>query len=212
MSDNELTNIPNDMSLKDMKSIEKYRENGCPGLVKITDADVVKVLNLYMSGLTYSEISRNLKIKKDIILYLSHRNNWFQKRLDKIEDISHSLLDKIAQSKKETANTLALANTTLSKYVSEKLQNYIATGDPKFIEDMDDKVLSSLIKSNEALDRLLKGNGGVPDIQINLNQTTNNDKPQDIEVKVEKRGDDEEDDGSEGLLAALVKYKRNKEN
>ena len=208
----DVVNFSEDMNLKDRDSVNKFISNGTPGLSKIEDSDVVKFFTLYMSGNTYTEISKSTKTKKDIILYLSQKNQWHTKKMEYFSDISTSFLDKARASKIKSANTVILVKAALGQYISDRMEEFIKTGDSKIIESFDSKTLQNFFKAIEALDKILGGGSGgegssMPKIDINLagnshkiEEKTNGD----VEIIAKTENGD--------ILSLLASYKKSKAN
>ena len=63
----DITEIAEDMSPEEKKSLAEFKSNGLPGFSKVNQNDIEKWFDLYMSGHTYTEISKVTKKKKDYI-------------------------------------------------------------------------------------------------------------------------------------------------
>lgn len=166
----ELSNLPQDMTVEEKKVLQEFISNGCPGLLRVQQSDIFKWFELYMAGKTYAEIATITKSKKDLIMYISHKSTWMDKRLKHYEDISLSILDKVKKAKLENANTLITMMNALGKYFSSKYDRFLSTGDQSIIEGIDTKMSSQYFKAIELLSKLMNPDDD-PDTKKNIAQS-----------------------------------------
>jgi hypothetical protein len=153
---NELT-VPSrdDLSQNERESLDNYIQNGCPGLTSIEDAQVFKWFELYMAGKSYTEIATITKSKKDLIVYISYKSKWLEKRTEYFTSITQNMTSKITDIRTESINTVATIVSSLNKYFGKKFDNYLATNDDSIIENIDSKVLEKYYKSLEILEKVV---------------------------------------------------------
>ncbi|HLD91648.1 MAG TPA: hypothetical protein VI911_11675 [Patescibacteria group bacterium] len=177
----DLIGLPDDMTQDEKDAIVEYRQNGCPGLVKIDSEKVTQWFELYVSGKTYAEIAEISHFNKNIILYVAHRGKWNDKKMSKINDIASSLWNKTCNSKIEGANTVATFMSAMNRYYINKLNKYLATNDDAIIENLDTNLLGKYHKTIEMLEKLIaSGNPASiplppnesPSVNININGPT----------------------------------------
>jgi len=195
-----------DFTEEEKQSLEEYRKNGCPGLVKLTDSQAFQWFELYMSGKTYSEIAQIARQKKDLILYVSAKANWHEHRMKYYGDMAANILNKYEQTRLESVNTMATGISALNKYFGKRFNKFIQTGDESIVEDMDTKLLGQYYKAIESLNKMVgasideSGKSGQPLVNINM---TNGKVTQTSENTIEIDTDDE----ASKILAALVNKK-----
>lgn len=206
--------MPQDMTKEEKEVVQQFVANGCPGLLKIGQSDVFKWFELYMSGKTYAEIATITKAKKDVIMYVSYKSTWMDKKFKHYEDISLNILEKIKQVKLDSANNLVTIIKALGKYCDQKYNRFLATNDPNTIENMDNKIVTQYFKAMETLDKLMNPEED-PDIKKNASQspivninmgpsaTIKQVDPSAIEITDETAGD---------LLKTLASMKKNSIN
>lgn len=209
----DLIKYPEDMSIEEHSSLKNYIENGCPGLTKIDDNIVFTWFELYMAGKSYQEIAQITKSKKDLILYVSHKAKWNDKRMDYYSDIARNLTNKLQKVKLESANTIATAVSAIGKYYNEKFNKFITTNDSNIMESLDTKMLAQYYKSLEMLDKILSppkepDDGKKPTVNINVN-SAKIDQIDDNTVDITPM-DTEQAAGD--LLKALAKFQRSKDS
>jgi len=194
-----------DMSEEEKTSLQDFVKNGCPGLLKTTESNIFSWFELYMAGKTYSEISTLTHSKRDLILYMSNKSGWYEKRMTYYEDLVYNMTKKMSQVKLDSMNTVSTAITALGRYYGDKFNKYLSSKDSKIIEDIDTKMLSQYYKSMEALEKIM-GNAGkkpgesTPLVNVNMNGGT-----------IERTGENSveiTDESASSILEALVKYKK----
>ena len=215
----DLTRIPEDLSSEEKNSLVDYVQNGCPGLTRVDDQDVFSWFQLYMSGKSYSEISEFCKCKKDLVVYMSYRNQWHEKRMNYYNDISSKYIEKVKMAKMDSINTTINAITALGKYHDKQFTKFIANNDNSIIHNLDTKILSQYYKSLEMLDKLLSNKAPSknrddydepPTVNININQPKNS-APVTIDTEVVSSNAEENMSNSE-VLRALSILKRSQSN
>ena len=79
-------NLPADLSKSERDMLRSFKDNGMPGLAKITEEQIVKMREMYMSGASYSSISTSFRIKKAIVLFLSDKGKWLDERAERAQE------------------------------------------------------------------------------------------------------------------------------
>lgn len=202
-----LADIPQDMTKEEKDSLRAFINNGCPGLLKVQQSDIFQWFQLYMSGKTYAEIATITKSKKDLIMYIAYKSTWMEKRLKHYEDISLNILDKIKQTKLDSANNLVTIVKSLGKYCEQKHNRFLTTNNAEEIEEIDHKIVSQYFKAIELLDKIMSEDAGGdrpiqnPLVNINLGNSTTIKQinPQTLEITDETAGD---------LLKSLASLKK----
>jgi hypothetical protein len=207
----DVANLPEDLSSEEKRSVTEFVTNGCPGLVKIDDTKVFKWFELYMSGKSYSEIALLTKDKKDLIMYVSCRSRWHDKRMEYYRDMSTAFAQKLKTAKLASANTVVNAITALSKYHDKKFNEFLINNDHSIIDNLDTKVLGQYYKSLEMLDKLMRPDGEeekepkAPTVNIHVPSNSTVTMEGEDTVKINS------DDAAGELLKALSKYQRSNE-
>ena len=166
--------FPDDMAKDEKEALAEYKRNGCPGLVGVTEVDVFKWFQLYMSGKTYTEMAKITNKKKNLILYISNKSQWHEKRMQHYNDISENLLGKIQRAKLNGANTVVSIMNSLGKYYGDKFDNFLSMKDNTIIECLDTRLLAQYYKSMETLDKIIlsamdgKGPEKTPAVTVNI--------------------------------------------
>lgn len=132
-----------DFTEKDLDLIEKYKEAGLPSIAVVDDVKLTKILDLYLSGKTYRQISEITNVNKSIILYLSNKFNWFQLRTDYVADLEHSIRGRLMESRLVNQDFLLQLTQMWQKKIGVKIKKYLATDDESQANAIDLKEVDS---------------------------------------------------------------------
>lgn len=181
----DLTKIENDFSSEEVDKVNEFVKNGCHGLENLVKQEhkINSMFSLYMSGKNYTEISQITKVKKNLVLYMSAKMRWYDKRMEYLNEIQTKMTKKLKDTRVESLNFISDLISMHHKYYGDEIDKYLATGDKTIVENMDLKALSQYFKSIEILEKIMnpanvnKGNGGV---NVNVN-TTGDSKIQQVD-------------------------------
>jgi hypothetical protein len=164
VSDNkEVALMPHaDFTIKDLETIEKFKENGLLGLHTLADTDVERMMNLYMDGKSYRQIAQLTQKGKAVILFLSHKFKWFELRKEYLDELQATLKDKVVESKLQSQEFLLHLVLAYQKKIGKNIDQYLRTDNADFADKVDTKDLNSLLKIMELLHRLNNENIGNP--------------------------------------------------
>lgn len=217
MENKRITRGSGDFSPEEVSSLRSYKNNGCPAIHRYVESDFFQWFELYMSGKTYTEISKITNTKKDLILYTSDIGNWHDKRMQYYSDLSDNMLQKCNDSKIETLNTVTTMVTALNQYFGSKFDKFLKTKDESIIETLDTKLLSQYYKATEAVDKIIGGSVGAntgegksPLVNINLTGRAKVTQTDENTVEVESEGTITEKEVGE-VLKGLSKIKKIRE-
>ena len=134
------------MTDKEIGLLTRYIENGMPGVTSVKDDQLEIILKMFMEGSTYAEMSQKIYVKKEIVLFLSYKNNWPEKRREHVEQLMETINSKIGVMKLESANFLLDVTNFLQKYFRDRMDTYNRTRDHNVIQNTDFKLLSHYLK------------------------------------------------------------------
>ncbi len=158
--DNTLTVLQNgketDITPKELQVIEKFKEAGMPGLAAVAQNEVTltKALDLYLSGKSYHEISKIVSVKKDIILYLGHKFNWYSTKIEHLEILDASIKERILHAKLMNQDFVLQIQQFFLKKIGRKMTRFMASGDDEIANTIDRKDLEMYMKSVDLLDKI----------------------------------------------------------
>lgn len=207
----DLSKIDNDFTDEEVEKINTYVSNGSVGLeVVVRDEHKTNSLfGLYMAGKSYEEISKISRVKKDIVLYLSAKMRWYEKRMEYLEDIQRQITKKLSHTRVESLNFISDLINCHHKYYGDEINKYLQTNDRTIIDNLDLKSLAQYFKSIEILEKMLnptnvsKGAGSGTTININAAGSKIDATDNAIEITSSNTGD---------ILKALASLKDKKKN
>jgi hypothetical protein len=208
----DLSKIDNDFQDDEIERINTYVSNGCIGLESVVSDDnkISSMFALYMQGRTYTEISKISKTKKDIVLYLGAKFNWYEKRMEYINDIQNKITKKLVTTRVESLNFISNLIGFMHKYYGDEFNRFMITGDRDIIDNLDLKMLSQYFKSIEILEKLMNPANVKP--PKSSGATVNINAPDGAEVR--QLSDDTLEitpSNSGDILKKLAKMKENQE-
>jgi hypothetical protein len=170
----DLTTTDNDFDEKEVERINTFVANGCIGLETLSKDEhkINAIFGLYMSGRTYTEISKVSKVKKDLVLYMAAKFNWYEKRMEYINDIQKQMTKKLTNTRIQSLNFISNLISVHHKYYGEEIDKYLMTGDRDIIDNLDLKQLSQYFKSIEILEKVMNPanlNRGGSGTTVNIN-------------------------------------------
>jgi len=175
--ENPLTLIDNkttDITAKELQQIQVYKDGGLPGLMTISDIGMTKALDLYMSGKTYHEIAKTIGIKKEIILYLAQKFNWYLTKMEQFEILDANMKERILHAKLVNQDFVLQIQQFYQAKIGRKMTRFLATGDDRIAGEIDGRDIDRYQKAVELLDKLTTEkmpNGKSPAVGLNLGES-----------------------------------------
>lgn len=146
--------VATDITEADNALIDKYVEEGLPRIAEIDEVKLARILDLYLSGKTYRQISTMMQIKKVMILYLSRRFNWFQMKQEYIADLEQSIRGRILEAKLVSQDFLMQLLLFWQKKIGKHINDFLVNGNETSAKNIDLKEIDKYLKTVEALHRL----------------------------------------------------------
>jgi len=219
MDDKQITERrDSDFTEEEVKSLQEWKDNNKPGLHSLTQDRAFQWFKLYMAGKTYSEIAQVTNSKKDLILFVSERNQWLKQKMDHYADISNSMVQKYKEAKVQSLNTMTTMVSAMNKYFGDKFNKYLKTNDESILEGIDSKMLAQYQKANESIDKIIaeitgepkeSGSGSKgPTVNINMNGNSSIKQTDSNTIDIQP----EEEEEVKDILAKLSKVKKLRSN
>ena len=138
-----------DITPKELEAVAKFKEEGMPGLFTVVQSEVtyVKALDLYMSGKTYHEISKVVNVKKDIILFLAHKHEWYNTKMQHLAILDANIKERIIQADLMNQDFVLQIQQFFLKKIGRKMTRFMASGDDEAANAVDKKDLEMYMKS-----------------------------------------------------------------
>lgn len=162
-----------DITPKELLKLAEFKEAGMPGLAVVVQNEVTltKAFDLYLSGKTYHEISKIVNVKKDIIIYLANRHDWFGTKMDHLAILDANIKDRCLQADLINQDFVLQIQQFFLKKIGSKMTRYMASGDDEIAAKVDKKDLELYFKSVDLLDKLTSEKvpmGARPSVGLNL--------------------------------------------
>jgi hypothetical protein len=132
---------------KDAETLKRYIEIGMPNIGSILPDNIMRMFEMYVSGKNYIQISNITRIPKVAILFLSQRHDWFQKRMDMFDDMAINTEKRLQETKLSGQNFLIDWNQAEQTRMQRNIDKYRATGDEKFLDNINGKSIERWMKS-----------------------------------------------------------------
>lgn len=188
----------NDFSEKDLSTIKEYMDEGLPSIAAVDSIKMTRILDMYLSGRTYRQISQIMSMKKQIVMYLSYRFNWFQIRQEYLTDLEQSIRARVMEARIINQDFLLQLQQMWQKKIGHNMSRYLATDNPEFANNIDLKEIDKYLKTVEILHKLdlnraQQNSNGNPAVGLNLGEgvtiVKNSDNSVEITPKSKAIGD-----------------------
>lgn len=200
MSDNNLpATVVTDFSADDLVKIQDFKDRGLPGLDRVAEVQMERMMNLYLEGKNYHQISRIMRLPKVMIMYLSERFGWCEMRVEYLNDLQTHLHIRTVESKIASQDFLFQLQHMFQKKIGRKIQEYLQTDNESVADQINLKEVDKYVKVIEAIDkittdRLPKDKDGRPLIGLNIGEqgvtiTKKSDNTMEITPKDKTIGD-----------------------
>ncbi len=145
-----------DITPIELQAIEKFKEAGMPGLASVAQNEVTltKALDLFLSGKTYHEISKIVNVKKDIILYLGHKFDWYGTKMQQLQILDACIKERILQAKLMNQDFVLQIQQFFLKKIGRKMTRFMASGDDEVADSVALKDVDMYMKSVDLLDKI----------------------------------------------------------
>ena len=153
--ENEVALLPYaDFTMKDLKTIQEFKDEGLIGLAGIDTIEIEKAMALYMDGKTYRQISSTLKVKKDIILWAADKYKWYEMRQQYLEELAVTMPQKVIESKLQSQEFFLHLILAYQRKIGRNIDKYLKTNDESWHDKIDVKDVQTIMKLTELLHKL----------------------------------------------------------
>ena len=199
-----------DMTTAEVAKVKRFIEDGLPGISTVTDSLLHQMLDLYLNGSTYSQISNILEIKKIYVLYLAQSANWVQLKEDYLNEVQEKIKSRVVDSKLISKEFMLLLVQAWQKKIGSQLTKYLATNDDSHMENINLKEIAQLMRAIEMVNELdntgKDSKGKTPAVGLNLGSGVVVEKLADNKISVTPKETPIGD-----LLQQIADERRNKE-
>lgn len=142
-----------EFTAEDIEKIEKYKEEGLPGLDTVADDQISRMLDLYLDGKTYHQISRMMRVRKDLIMYLGQKFDWLTARLDYLSEVENQIVSRTIEAKVKGQDFLISLQLAFQKRLGKKVEAYLTTGNETHLDGVSLKEVEKYIKIMETIEK-----------------------------------------------------------
>ena len=147
-----------DLTSDQIERVKAFMEKGTPGIASIDDSKMWRMMELYLSGKSYNNISRTMGIEKDIVLYLSHKMNWTNRKREFLIEMSNNIQERLLETRLVSQNFLIDLTSYWHKKLGSRIQKYSITGDEKDSEGVSKQDIAMYLKTLEMLGKAIGPN------------------------------------------------------
>ena len=207
-----MSNVPaerptTDIVDKDKETLDKFIESGLPGIGDVTQPQISKMFDLYLNGKTYSAISGIMRVQKPIVLYLSHKLNWFESKQEYLVNFEKYNKQRVIEFKLMKDDFLLNIAHVLQKKIGSRLNRYLATDNEEFTNQINLKELDRYLKVVEMLEKTVAiPQAKSPLVGLTIPEGATLTRKSDNEIEVTPR-----ENAQENMLKRLADLEREKD-
>jgi hypothetical protein len=154
-----------DMSERNLKRVESFKEAGLPGILQIKPEDVAKMADLYLSGKTYGQISQIVRINKDMVMYLAQRYDWYNVKQQYLIELEEAMRPRVAEARLMSQDFIMQLQQFFEKKIGKNIRRYLATDSDDIANELNLKDVAAYLKTLESLTKVMNEStnpGGKP--------------------------------------------------
>jgi len=195
-----------DFSEKEQAELQKYIEEGTPGVNEATDEKIKKMWDMYILGKTYTQLSGIMRIPRAVVLFVSHKLQWFEHKHEYLVDLEETKRQRVIEAKLMSQDFLLTATQAFHKKYTKKMNAYLA-GDDTAMNDMDWKGYDRYLKTIERLEKAagISAENLRPLVGINMQDGMTMKRTGDNEVEITPK-----EKSTENMLKHLADLQREK--
>lgn len=138
---------------KDADIVSEYVAKGRPGFQDLPEETARKMFDLYCAGQTYRQISGITRQPRALVMYVSQKIQWFDRRQEYLTELENSKLTRIVEAKLMHQDLMLRYVSALHKKIGGQLNSYMASGNDKTLESVNLKEMELLMKAMASLDK-----------------------------------------------------------
>jgi hypothetical protein len=171
-------NFPADLSKSERDMLRSFKDNGMPGLARITEEQMVKMKEMYLSGASYSSISTSFRVKKAVVLFLSEKGRWLEERAERAQENIKVIREIVPYIQNDNVVFLAEISEFFKQYYRKKIEEYNRSGDDRIVQTTSLNALEKYLKCFKLLQEAVDGKGGNgenknPMVHLHLGENSN---------------------------------------
>jgi hypothetical protein len=144
-----------DMSERNLKRVESFKEAGLPGILQIKPEDVARMADLYLSGKTYGQISQIVRINKDMVMYLAQRYDWYNVKQQYLIELEEAMRPRVAEARLMSQDFIMQLQQFFEKKIGKNIRRYLATDSDDIANELNLKDVAAYLKTLESLTKVM---------------------------------------------------------
>lgn len=144
------------VSNKDLEDYLKFKEEGSPGIGKVSSNQLDLMREMYLEGSSLREISNRLRLNKNIVFYMAERYKWQEELVEKIQSMALSRALKMDIYQNQTPDFYVSLGNLIRKNLQKSVDQYMTTKDPRILDSMNLSLIDKAVK----IDTFLKESTG----------------------------------------------------
>lgn len=161
-----------DMSPDNMALVQTFIDEGMPGVLEVDQAKITKMVDLYLDGKTYSQISQICNVDKTKVMFFSQKGRWFETRSSMLLEMNANMGRRIMETDLESKDFIISLMQLYQKKIGKKVKRYLTTELEEAAEQINLKDIATYLKLRDALFENDKGKGsGNPVLGLNIGDT-----------------------------------------
>jgi hypothetical protein len=161
-----------DLTSRELEIVQKFKDDGLPGIAAANEVVMTKALDLYLAGKTYLEICTITSSRKEVILYLAQKFNWYGTKMEFLEILNATIAERIMHAKLTNMDFVLQIQQFYKKKIGSRLTRYLASGDEEIANSINDKDIDRFAKYVDLMDKLTTEKGQMnprgPAVGLNL--------------------------------------------
>jgi len=146
--------VSSDMTESEVALVKKFIDQGLPRIAEITEDQMVRMLDLYLKGNTYTQIAHMLRLQRVYVLYFAYKANWEQMKVEYLNEVQEKIKNRVIESKLRSKEFILLAIQSWQQKLGDKFTAFIATSDERHLEGLDFREVNSLLKLIEMINEM----------------------------------------------------------
>lgn len=135
-----------DISEVSMKKVQRFIDDGLPGIAILDEERLAKIAELYLAGKTYDQISKATRIDRTIIMYASYKYNLCDIRKEYMLELGDHMKRRVLEFKLMSQDHLLNLAQMYHKKHGNKIMRYLETNDEAHTDQINLKELDRYMK------------------------------------------------------------------
>ena len=171
-----------------MKKVQKFIDAGLPGIASVNEEKIAKMMELYLGGKTYDQISNITRIDRITVMYLSYKLNWCETRKEYMIELSDHMKRRIMEAKLVMQDHLLQLAQMYQKKHGTKIIRYLETNNEEHTDQISLKEIDRYLKIADLIQKSMidhsKDNSKGPMIGLNISDGATVTRKGDNEIEI----------------------------